>query len=300
MRVREPGMVTDRVWCLGREESCIYLLKGDDDSILVSGGMGYIVHDVLEQMSRFGLDPAAISKSLILHAHFDHIGVIPYFKKINPDMEILASARGWEILGMPKAIKTINESSLRVAERMGMAHVLERYDLDWSLEIRGGTVKEGDVFDLGGVSVHIFETPGHSSCSISAYVPSLKALFPSDGGGVPYLDTILPSPNSNFTHYQQSLEKLKPLHTNFVCADHYGYVTGEEALKFISRSAEAASERRNEMEEAYLRTGDLDVAAEELVESFFRKYPDYIIGPAIMRGIVRQSLRHVASVLDGK
>lgn len=299
MRIRNPGKVTDRLWCLGREESCIYLLQGDDESMLISGGMGYIIDEVLDQMSRFGLDAAGISRYLILHAHFDHIGVVPYFKRTNPGMELLASARGWQILGMPKAMTTINQSSLQVAERMGKADVVGRYDLDWSLEFEGRTVGDGDILDLGGVAAHIIETPGHSSCSISAYVPSLKVLFPSDGGGIPYLDTILPAPNSNFTRYQQSLEKLRPLDVDVVCADHYGYITGEEADGFISRSAETAAERRKEMEAAYLRTGDLDKAAKELVDGFFEEYPEYIISPPIMQAVFRQSLRHLASVLDG-
>jgi 2-aminobenzoylacetyl-CoA thioesterase len=298
MRVRKPGKVTERVWCLGREESCVYLLQGDDESMLVSGGASYIIQDVLDQMARFGLDLDRITKCLILHAHFDHIGVIPYFKRKKPEIEILASARGWEILHMPKAIATINESSLRVADRMGVSDVVGRYDIEWSLELSGGTVREGDILDLGGVSAHILETPGHSSCSITAYVPSLKALFPSDGGGIPYLDTILPAPNSNFTRYQQSLEKLRALDVDILCADHYGYVTGEEARGYIALSAETAAERRKEMEEVYKRTGSLDKAAKELVDAFFQEYSDYIISPDIMEAVFRQSLRHVASVLD--
>lgn len=299
MRVRNPGKAAERVWFLGREESCIYLLQGDRDWMLVSGGMSYIIDEVLDQMGRFGLDASRITKFLILHAHFDHVGVVPYFKSRYPGMEILASARGWEILHMPKAITTINQSSLSVAERMGMAEVLDRYDLDWNLDFDGRTVREGDILDLGGVETHIIETPGHSSCSISAYVPSLKVLFPSDGGGIPYRDTILPSPNSNFTQYQKSLEKLSPLDVEVLCADHYGYITGEEAGEFIALSAQIAAKRRKDMEEAYRRTGDLDKAAAELVKSFFDQYPDYIISPDIMQGVFRQALRHVASVMDG-
>jgi glyoxylase-like metal-dependent hydrolase (beta-lactamase superfamily II) len=181
---------------------------------------------------------------------------------------------------------------------MGAADVVGRYDLDWSLDLDGGIVGEGDIIDLGGVSAHIMETPGHSSCSISAYVPSLNVLFPSDGGGIPYLDTILAAPNSNFTRYQESLERLKNLEVDILCADHYGYITGEEARGYIALSAETAAERRKEMEEVYKRTGELDKAAKELTDAFFKEYSDYIISPDIMQAVFRQSLRHVASVLD--
>jgi glyoxylase-like metal-dependent hydrolase (beta-lactamase superfamily II) len=266
--------------------------------MLISGGTSYIIQDVLDQMADFGLALDRINKCLILHAHFDHIGVFPYFKRKKPEIELLASGRGWEILNMPKAIRTINESSRQVAERMGAADVLDRYDLDWSLDLDGRTVREGDRINLGGVSVHIMETPGHSSCSISAYVPSLKVLFPSDGGGIPYLDTIVPAPNSNFTRYQESLERLRTLDVDILCADHYGYIIGDEARGYIALSAETAAERRKEMEDVYKRTGELDKAAKELTDAFFKEYSDYIISPEIMQAVFRQSLRHVAAVLD--
>lgn len=70
----------------------------------------------------------------------------------------------------------------------------------------------------------MYETPGQSSCSVSLYVPSVKALFPSDGGGIPCKEMILAARNSNFTKYQESLEKLKDLDVAFLCSDHYGYV----------------------------------------------------------------------------
>ena len=50
MRIREPGKVCDGLWCLGHEESCVYLLEGMDQSMLISGGMRYILPAVLEQI----------------------------------------------------------------------------------------------------------------------------------------------------------------------------------------------------------------------------------------------------------
>ena len=85
-----------------------------------------------------------------------------------------------------------------------------------------------------------------------------EALFPSDGGGIPYAEMIIPSGNSNFTQYQESLEKLKPLKVDMFCADHYGYVTGREAENYIFRSIDAARENRAMVEAIYRRTGSID------------------------------------------
>lgn len=215
-------------------------------------------------------------------------------------MEILASTRAWQILGMQDAIDTINAFSRTVAEKMGMAGKCSGYDLDWRDDVSGTALSEGDRIAFGDIELHIIETPGHSSCSISAYAPELKALFPSDGGGIPYKGNIIPSGNSNFTAFQQSLEKLKGLEADYVCADHYGYVTGEEARNFISRTIEAARKHRAEMEEAYRRTRDIDATAQEMTDFFYAANPDYFISREILEGVYRQMVRHIAKELEGQ
>src|SRR3989304_1646299 len=91
MRIRKPGKVREGIWFLGREESGVYLLEGDDSSMIVSGGMSYLVSDILHQFKEFGMDGNRIKKLLILHSHFDHVGIVPFFKRRHPEIEVYAS-----------------------------------------------------------------------------------------------------------------------------------------------------------------------------------------------------------------
>jgi glyoxylase-like metal-dependent hydrolase (beta-lactamase superfamily II) len=298
MRIRQPGRVCDGLWCLGREESNVYLLQGDRGTMLVSGGMSGIVPEVLQQMEDFGLDERQITACLILHAHFDHVGIIPFFKRRLPDMEVYASERAWELLGKDKVIETINLFSQVTDEQLGMSRQAHGLDLDWRGDVTGSAVREGDVLSLGDREVHILETPGHSSCSISAYVPELKVLFPSDGGGIPYQDEIIPSGNSNYTRFQQSLEKLAQLEVDMVCADHCGYVIGQEAGTYIRDAQISAAEFRKLMERVYARIGDVDQAVEHLVEKTFEQRPDYFLPRDILTGVYKQMVRHIASEME--
>lgn len=300
MRIRKPGKVHDRIWFLGREESGVYLLEGNDGSMMVSGGMSYIVSDIIRQFEEFRIDESRIKKLLILHSHFDHVGIIPFFKRRNPEMEIYGSERAWEILQMDKAILTINEFSRNVAKRMKKEDVTSAYDLEWRNDVSGKTIREGDRIDLGGLEVLILETPGHSSCCIAAYIPKLKALFPTDGGGIPFDQTIVTSGNSNYTKYQQSLERLKDLKADYYCADHYGYVIGEEAREFISKSIEMAKKTRTQMEEAYRFSQDIDGAARKIISSFYEENPSYFLSPEIFFDVYRQMVRHIAMAIDGR
>ena len=300
MRSRRAGKIHKNLWYLGREESGIYLLEGKASSLIISGGMSYLAPVIHKQILDFGIDETRLGKLLILHAHFDHVGLVPFFKRRYPELELYASARAWEILQMTKGIETINTFSHLVAERLGHAEHLKGMDLQWRDGISGVEVSEGSTIDLGGTIVEILETPGHSSCSVSAYVPEIRALFPSDGGGIPYGETIIPSGNSNFTRYQQSLAKLSNLAVDILCADHYGYVMGQEAECYIARSIDCAAETRSVIEELFRRTGSLDATVNALVDDTYARNPDYFLAPEITAGIYRQTVRHIARELEEK
>ena len=297
MKSEQPGQIVSGLWSLGRKESRVYLLQGSHDAVLISGGNSYILPDVLEQTDALGLDIAKIKKFLILHAHFDHVGIIPYLKRKNPRMTVYGSDRAWEILKMDKAIATMNEFSLMTAQKMGLERRLAAYDWKWRHDVHGETVKDGDTIDLGGRTVKILETPGHSSCSIAAYVPEIKALFPSDGGGIPNEEKIAPSGNSDFTLYQQSLNKLADLRVEILCADHNGYFIGEEAAGYIRRSIVAARKYRHVVEEICRQEEDQENAVRRLVQISLNEQPDNFLPEEIMTGVTRQVVRHIAGQL---
>lgn len=292
MRVRKAGKITDHFWYLGREQSGIYCLEGRDGAMLINGGLTFILPDVLEQMKAFGIDAGKIRKFLILHSHFDHTGIVPYIKRTWPDIEILASAPAWKIFAMPKAIEIMNAYSRMSAQLAGAEDALKAYDLDWREDIAGTAVGEGDRIDLGGVAVQLLETPGHTNCSMTAYEPSMKALFPSDGGGIPFDEMCFPSMNTNTIQYLESLEKLKPLPVAYYCADHYGYITGDEAAGFIDLTLAEGRRWKAGLETCYRKHGgDLDAAAKSITGDFYRLNPGYFIARDILEGVFRQMLK---------
>jgi glyoxylase-like metal-dependent hydrolase (beta-lactamase superfamily II) len=292
MRVRKAGKITERFWYLGREESGIYCLEGADGAMLINGGLTFILPDVLKQMQSFGIDAGKIKKFLILHSHFDHTGIVPYIKRTWPAIEILASAPAWKIFAMPKAIDIMNAYSRMSAQLTGDEDTLKVFDLDWRDDITGTVVAGGDIIDLGGIVVQIIDTPGHTNCSITAYVPAIKALFPSDGGGIPFDEICFPSMNTNTIQYLESLEKMKPLPVSYYCADHYGYITGEEAAKFIDLSIAEGRRWKAELENCYRKHGgDVDAAAKAITDDFYQLNPGYFIAKDILEGVFKQMLK---------
>jgi glyoxylase-like metal-dependent hydrolase (beta-lactamase superfamily II) len=298
MRSHSAGRIGERLWYLGREETGVYLLEGDACSLIISGAMSYLAPVFQNQVSAFGIDEGKIKKMLILHSHFDHVGLVPFFRRRYPDLQVYGSARAWQILTTPRAIETINASSRLVAQRWGLSERQEGFDLEWREEGEGTVISEGARIELGGMTVQVLETPGHSSCSISAYVPEIRALFPSDAGGIPYKEKILPSGNSNFTQYQQSLERLKSLDIDMFCADHYGYVSGRDAEGIMARSIDAARDYRAMVEEIYRRTASIDETVKAMVTNRYTQAPDFVIAPEIYAGVCRQIARHIVGSMS--
>ncbi|MBN1828581.1 MAG: MBL fold metallo-hydrolase [Deltaproteobacteria bacterium] len=284
---------------LGREESNIYILEGSKESVIISGGLCVIVPEVLRQLKEFNINIASIKKLVILHSHFDHVGVVPYFKRtLVPGIELLGSARTWDLLSQDKALATINLFNKMTISRMNNSSGISIEDCQWAGDIKGSVLREGDEIDVGGLTLTVIETPGHSSCSISLYCPQLKALFPSDGVGIPFRGNIMPAGNSNFTLYQSNLERMKSYDANYVCADHYGYVSGDEAAGYMKDSIEAAARFRRHMEGVYEKKGNINETVRYLVAASLKAYPEYFLPKEILEGIYRQMVRHIAEKLE--
>lgn len=299
MRVRKAGKIADNLWYLGRGESGTYYLEGKNGAILINGGLSFILPDVLRQMKEFGLDPAKVTKFLVLHSHFDHAGIVPYFKRTYPEMEVLASAAAWNIFAMPKAITIMNRFSQTSAKQIGADEALKGYDVDWRDDITGTTVGEGSKIDLGGVTLTILETPGHTNCSVTAYEPNLRALFPSDAAGIPYGNLLFPSMNTNADQFLESLEKMKPLPVSIFCADHYGYITGDEAATVVDNSIQEGLKWKAYLEEYYRKHGgDIDASAKSLTDYFYKEFFGYFIAPDILEGVFKQMFKFIGKKMQ--
>ena len=81
MRITEPGPVTDCIRFMGLTESCVYLVDGGGEYVLIGGGLAYVIPDLMDQLTRAGIQEEKIRRLLILHAHFDHCGMNAFLKK---------------------------------------------------------------------------------------------------------------------------------------------------------------------------------------------------------------------------
>ncbi len=297
MRYLTPHTIHPRVEYLGRQEMNVYLLKGKE-YMFIEGGMSYIIPDLLRQFQERRIDISRITRLLVLHSHFDHCGIAPFFQRKIPGLRIIGSRRSQELYGKEKVINFIRDRNREMIQRLNMEKEADELGLYFDRMAIDEAVGEGDSIDLGeGVEVRIIEMPGHSSCSIAAYVPSLKALFPSDAGGIPGEgEEIFASGNEDFILYQKSLEKLRPLEVEVVCLARNGAFTGPEARAYLARSIKAAEEMRLETLRQFQGVEDFEERltrlARERYETIKTRDIPWDIYLALMRGVVKNILKN--------
>ena len=268
MWIKEPGTITERIEFLGRPELCSYLVKGDTYALL-GGAMAHVIPDVLTQLDTLEVDLERIRYLVILHSHYDHLGMAPYLARKWPWLTVAISKVGARILKNQKALKVIQAYNNSMAERAPDAGQIEPLNC-----VKEGfpihrIINGGMELDLGNrVKLQIIDVPGHSVCSIAAYFPREYALFPSDSIGSLTEERIMPMGSSNYDDFQASIEKLSNVNAETVCLEHFGALTPPEGIEFCERVKKEAKDFRKEMIDTYKREGDIELTITKLAKDF--------------------------------
>ncbi len=296
--ITESCRITERITFLGKFESCVFIVEGGEENILIGGGLSYIVPDVLRQLEDFKIDEEKIKKLLILHAHYDHSGIIPFLKKRWPWAEVIASERAKQLFSDPKISKVLTELNHKATSGVGLTDKAEKEGFNFTRVEIDRTAKGGDIIQCGDRTLEIIDAPGHSSCSIAIYIPQEKALFTSDSAGVCFGGQISPTANSNYDDYQHTLEKLVQYDVEVVLPEHFGVATGKEARAYVPRSIEAAKKERAMLEESYMRTRDIKKSTKEITDILVKETPAPFIPREVRATVVSQMLRFIARKID--
>lgn len=298
MNITTPGRVTDRILLLGRYESCLYLLDGGSESWIVGGAMAYVAPDIVDQLAALGVDEQRIGRIVILHAHFDHCGAVPYLKRRWPGAVVTASARAKELLSKPQIVSDIGQMNNAAISQLG----LDRKARELGVAFDGLTVEEtlsdGDRLSCGTIDIEVLGVPGHSSCSIALYLPAEKALFASDAVGLKLNGVFQPTPNSNYDLYQKSLERMARYDVKTLLLEHFGAFLGDEAEQFIPGAIAAADETRRLLEETYRRTRDVKQCTEEITAHFLSRSADSFLPDEVRATVAGQMVRFIAKTMD--
>ncbi len=262
--------LSENVMVLGNGYFNFYVV-GKEDAALLECGTRAAASIFKKQWAELQ-DKPRVKYIMILHSHFDHSCGVPILKEIFPDAQVLASPTAQKLLSRERIVRDLSRNDAIVSESYFQnGFIQEKPDtteLD-SIPV-DCTVAEGDMVELGqGLQLEILDAPGHSVCSIAAYLEAEQAMFISDAAGYRSSESeISPVFFQGYDDYLNTLNKLKSYPTKILGVAHGDIPLEEEVGEFYRQTIQAT-----EQGFAYIKDC-LNGGVEEqvLAERLFKRY----------------------------
>lgn len=159
------------------------ILSDDNEMILIDCGYPNFLQLIEECANKNNIDLGKLTKLIITHHDFDHMGSAADLKAKYPDVKILASSKDEKyISGTEKSLRLQQAESVYNSLPDGQKEAalnfhkllesINNVDIDIALN-------DGDKFDCCG-GIEIVETPGHMPGHISIYIKDSKTLIAGD------------------------------------------------------------------------------------------------------------------------
>lgn len=291
--------ISDNVMLLGNGHFNHYLI-GRRQAALIECGMSAGFPAFIRQWASLNPQPQ-VTHILVLHSHFDHVCGLPNLKKVFPHTLVVGHAVTEKLLAREKVRQLMHMGDQMVSQVYLEDHRLSEkpLPLDVNQLKIDKAVGEGDIINLDSdLTLQIIETPGHSSCSISAYLLQDEVMFVSDAAGTAISEEIIaPVFFQDYDLYLDSIRKLMSYPTRVLALGHGQVISGYDQVQdFYQRSLQSAQDAFAAIKEELLS----GVSTEELTKKFYNQYikgglADY---PAvIMLGSVGQLINNVAQRL---
>lgn len=291
--------LTDNVRLLGDDQFHFYLV-GQKEAALVECGTRAGIQIFEEQWQELPSQPH-VKYLLALHSHFDHICGVPLLKEMFPDALVVASHTASKLMEKEKLVRENFRNDVIVTENYLQAGLLSSsppVDLDSRIVI-DLPVEEGDRLVIEpGLELKIIDAPGHSNCSIAAYLEKDQVMFVSDAvGGISSQGVITPMFFQGYDIYMNTINKLSTYPTRLVAPAH-GTLASAPPEGDLYEQFSGAARQVSDYILSELAAGvyEADLAARlfsRYISDGFKHYPlDMMQG--IMQILIRRSKERIA------
>jgi len=210
------GYLFDSFLCDAEYSMAYYVLQGTKKNALIDTSGPIEAERFVKRIKDLDLIPDIL---ILTHSHWDHAGGTTVFQKTFPNIEVFAAK---------PAIKSLRNNSEYNKSFSEIISDLEPVD-------NIIPVKEGDTIDLGGIELLIYETPGHTNCSISILDQKNMILYIGDAIGNLWEKFIFPPimpPELSQEKLLATFNKVKNIDYSGIACTHYGVLTEDMAEIF--------------------------------------------------------------------
>ena len=263
-----PFELATGLYALGDYRFFSFLVTGATHA-LIEMGISATAPLVADQLKELGVDPGEVAYLVVLHAHFDHLGGLPYYRALFPQAQIVCSSGARETMSNPRLMEHFfREDAVTSARLAGEGNCGRTFSwLPGSILEADMVVGDGDSLVLGTNStLQFIAAPGHSPCSLAAYLPERKTMLVSDSIG------FFPEPGDNlplffydYAAYLETISRLQWFSPAIVAGAHKFIFRGNEAAGCFTVAEESARDFR-----WFVRT--FQGEREELVTAIFNRF----------------------------
>ncbi|KUG02430.1 hypothetical protein ASZ90_020179 [hydrocarbon metagenome] len=264
--------LTDNVMLLGNGYFNYYIV-GQKEAALVECGTTAGAAILAQQWAELEEQPD-IKYLIALHSHFDHACGIPALKRMFPEALVVASKTGQKLLGKDRIVKGLFDYDKVVSDNYLKNGLLDKEPEPPGVDIITVdiAVGDGDQIELGdGLRLDIIDTPGHSICSISAYLAKDQVMFISDAAGIQGADKeISPVFFQDYDLTVGTIKRLMSYPTRVIGVAHGDTLVGGEVEAFYQESLAAAVRCFDLIKDQLAQGMEEKVIAAELYDMFIK------------------------------
>ncbi len=264
----------------GPQAPNVYLVMDGGEGVLIDSGFGD-GQSVKARLEYLGERPDVKLRYIVLtHHHFDH----------SSGAHQIRQASGAQIVMHPQEERFLRDWQSDVpqdidipADQKAVADQVQRFRRQAAEAAPDVPIADGGMLSVGGLTLEVVHTPGHTLGSVCIYLREERALFTGDTALGLGTVAISPPPYGDMRLYLESLERLKGYDAALMLPGH------GRAVQEVGRKLQELIDHRREREEQVLHLlADGKTSARAMLSAIY---------PELDRRIIPMALRQIEAHL---